>query len=647
MKSWLLINLVLSCGALLTLQLMQSSPARLRWWLVVAALLAWCLPLQPIDLGGPTPIFLQVDIVPISAREVPTLMTAGTATAGHAWGWQETLILASLLGLMWFVWDFISGRRLTQQWRQRSVADDSLITHAPERLQMPVSIRVLSNSTEAVTTGVLRPTIWLGDQLRQSPDLPLILSHELIHVRRRDNLWLSLVTLIQRLLWWNPLVLLLAARARALLELSCDEQCGRLHGTERYRNLLADLFALRQPMLTPQAGLAFFSSSSLTVQRLRHLGREITMTKRHLATIIALAVLCVFTLVQANPDRLRYSRTSITDENGQLSWQFENVHIVDAVQALANAGGLTVAAHPALQQVVVTMRGDGRADQWQNALDRLLREDVDSRDQVGYEVKGDILLLMPQAVLHEDHNEWLDDAIYAARKPAPPAPPHGADHAVPAPPAPASSGAPAAPVPPAPPHISAELDGVPLGYLAELLGEISGYEATVFPGFESVGINMDAMDQDWRTALDSALPDWLAYRVDSDRLIIGPPELIRPGQLEWIDAPQTPITMDMKIGLNNQRYSQTQVLSPKAAGEGWHTIVMSKQSPSIELKIRHAMLGNDQVSLVLMLSNLETGEVLSTPRLVTKIGETAMVQQSATTDDGDWQLRIEMTPGII
>ena len=73
-----------------------------------------------------------------------------------------------------------------------------------------------------MTLGLLRPVIVLPPEVPEA-DLPLILRHELCHIRRRDLWYKGLMLLANAVHWFNPLVWRMAGQAGRDLELYCDE----------------------------------------------------------------------------------------------------------------------------------------------------------------------------------------------------------------------------------------------------------------------------------------------------------------------------------------------------------------------------------------------------------------------------------------
>lgn len=83
--------------------------------------------------------------------------------------------------------------------------------------------------------GFIRPKIILPKGLRQE-DLPYILQHENIHIRRRDNLWRVLAIVTACIHWFNPLIWLMLKAFFADMELSCDERVLKKYGVESQKD---------------------------------------------------------------------------------------------------------------------------------------------------------------------------------------------------------------------------------------------------------------------------------------------------------------------------------------------------------------------------------------------------------------------------
>jgi beta-lactamase regulating signal transducer with metallopeptidase domain len=177
-----------------------------------------------------------------------------------------------LIPLIWAVW-FLVALALIAAVTFQSIAFSlrlrSARHHTPALLNdllaecrriMGVRREVALLETEAVTSPVLygffRHRILLpwGFADRFSPvELRHVLLHELAHVKRGD-LWLNwLVTALQIVHWFNPLVWLGFARLRADRELACDELALLRSGTDTGRDYGQTMLKLLEDFARPKA----------------------------------------------------------------------------------------------------------------------------------------------------------------------------------------------------------------------------------------------------------------------------------------------------------------------------------------------------------------------------------------------------------
>lgn len=70
--------------------------------------------------------------------------------------------------------------------------------------------------------GFLNPVLLLPDTDYSKQHLEMILRHEIIHIKRRDILYKTLILLARAVHWFNPLVHVMSVEANKDVELSCD-----------------------------------------------------------------------------------------------------------------------------------------------------------------------------------------------------------------------------------------------------------------------------------------------------------------------------------------------------------------------------------------------------------------------------------------
>ena len=111
------------------------------------------------------------------------------------------------------------------------------------------NFRVFSGNFEPGVWGVWRPVLILPENISKKlePDeVEAILAHELVHLRRWDNLWSNLQMLVCCIFWFHPLVWLIDRRLIAERERACDERVIEvLHDTKVYASSLIKITGLR------------------------------------------------------------------------------------------------------------------------------------------------------------------------------------------------------------------------------------------------------------------------------------------------------------------------------------------------------------------------------------------------------------------
>ena len=144
---------------------------------------------------------------------------------------MKAALLIWLVGAMVFAgWHFYCYRRFSKQLRKNSIptpADTAaaLLSSGKAGLGIHGDIKLMMNSkiTSPMLVGLCRPMIILPTSSISEIDLKLILTHELMHLKRKD-LWVKMFALLAGTLhWFNPLAHVLRKNVNTWGELACDE----------------------------------------------------------------------------------------------------------------------------------------------------------------------------------------------------------------------------------------------------------------------------------------------------------------------------------------------------------------------------------------------------------------------------------------
>jgi beta-lactamase regulating signal transducer with metallopeptidase domain len=221
--------------------------------------------------------------------------------------WGSTAVGVWLLvAAFWLACTFFRARNTLKRWNEASKEGDALQEFAHSDYQdllSRVDILLLPGSCFAVTSGLWRPKIWIGDGVATRSQLRTALNHELTHVRTGDPYLAVLLTILERTLWWNPLVWLLGAEARRQLEYACDQRCKQLLGEREYKRSLAELSLMKAGVPAVPSALALQSRNGVII-RMKRISQNYATRPAHIAIIAAFISTAVFSsIVLAEADQ--------------------------------------------------------------------------------------------------------------------------------------------------------------------------------------------------------------------------------------------------------------------------------------------------------------------------------------------------------
>ena len=190
-----------------------------------------------------------------------TVTSGGGITSGASlapWGLPLGAIwLAGVIALalrQWKQWRAISSLARTATPLESGREAEALRRLASGSPLSRVPLLRCATRLEPGVLGVFRPKIlWpsaLSDRL-QDPELEAVLSHELCHIERRDNLSALVQMLVETLFWFHPIVWWIGARMVAERERACDEavvERGAAQQTYAEGILKVCRFCLRSPV---------------------------------------------------------------------------------------------------------------------------------------------------------------------------------------------------------------------------------------------------------------------------------------------------------------------------------------------------------------------------------------------------------------
>jgi uncharacterized protein (TIGR03435 family) len=293
---------LVAVGAGLLTQAFRKHRASVRYWLWLAASVKFLVPFAALVaigslFGRPSSsttvqssVAAVVDAIghpfPHAFMGAPGAAAAGAAIPSSAAA-ATPLVLLGLMApiVLWFagfgaltlVWT-LRWRRVAAAVRRGPRLDGGRELHALRRLEKTGGIRrpldVVSSDVpvEPGVFGILRPVLlWpLSIMARLSDEqVESILTHELCHVRRRDNLASAVHAVVQAAFWFHPLVWFVGARLVAERERACDEEVVRLGSNPRvYAETILE--TCRFSIESPRTCVAGMTGSDLK-KRIQHI----------------------------------------------------------------------------------------------------------------------------------------------------------------------------------------------------------------------------------------------------------------------------------------------------------------------------------------------------------------------------------------
>lgn len=302
-------------------RLLPRLPAATRcrlWWLVAVQAvlgLVWSSPLELAVLPAPgidTATMAAQQMVPVemelTAAMVEVAPPAATASLLPALSWQTALFALWAAGVLVVLLHSLRAYRQSRalvcsaapcadaglQQALQLAAEAHGLARAPQ-------LKISAQITSPQLIGPWNPVLLLP--ARELPamaadDLDMALTHELVHLQRRDLWWGLLPALAQHLLFFHPLVHLAAREYALAREEACDSAVVAGHGHCRhdYGRLLVQLGVAPRPAVGVASASPNFRSLKRRLQTLQQTGS--------LPRAVSVGVTALFVLVGVAPLRL-------------------------------------------------------------------------------------------------------------------------------------------------------------------------------------------------------------------------------------------------------------------------------------------------------------------------------------------------------
>lgn len=176
-----------------------------------------------------------INLPSVSMETIVTSVQTGTVSAAGASQFPDVLHIAAWIWIvgaaMLLLWFFASGMLLKRRLASSEVCTDErllyLLQKAKQKLRIRRDIRLLMQPYVATPSlyGIFRPQILLPRDIDSFSDeeLSYVFLHELSHYKRRDLFTNGLLTVLQLVHWFNPLIWVFFRKIREDMELATDE----------------------------------------------------------------------------------------------------------------------------------------------------------------------------------------------------------------------------------------------------------------------------------------------------------------------------------------------------------------------------------------------------------------------------------------
>lgn len=299
-------------------RLLPALPTATRcrlWWLVAAQAvlgLVWSSPLELAVLPAPAAPTTQLAALPAvetALASAPVMTDAVVMAAPQATlSWPALLLAAWAAGVLVMLVHSLRGYRHSRA-LVRGAADctDATLRQALQLaaeahgLRRAPTLKISAQIRSPQLIGPWRPVLLLPARelpAMSADDLDMALTHELVHLQRRDLWWGLLPALAQHLFFFHPLVHLAAREYAVAREEACDGAVVAGHGHCRhdYGRLLVQLGVAPRPAV----GVASASPNFRSLKR-----RLLTLQQtRRFPRVAALAITAMVVLVGVAPMRL-------------------------------------------------------------------------------------------------------------------------------------------------------------------------------------------------------------------------------------------------------------------------------------------------------------------------------------------------------
>jgi bla regulator protein BlaR1 len=212
---------------------LRKNSAKIRYWVWLSASLKFLIPFALlVSLGSVVPrparhpVSVAAPVFPNTIVQIAQPFSTASSTTVPVSTPLDWVPVA--IGVVWALGFLAITLARCRSWLGVRAA---LRTSTPIELPIPVRALITPGAEEPGILGFLRPVLVLPAQLLEHLNprqLSAILTHEMCHVRRRDNFFAAVHMVVEAIFWFHPLVWWIGSRLVEERELACDEEVLRM-----------------------------------------------------------------------------------------------------------------------------------------------------------------------------------------------------------------------------------------------------------------------------------------------------------------------------------------------------------------------------------------------------------------------------------
>lgn len=179
--------------------------------------------LLPIRYKVVLPVLITAESGQIPIYSYQTVLNESVAEKGLFAIWLSGLLLFLMLLIIWHIRSMRMIGRWKQEFSRSEVVEQFENLKKEYEITGQIQFKLCPCIHTPMTVYFLHPAILLPSEAYSEEELDMIISHELMHIKRKDIVYRILQLLFLAVYWFHPFAYWLVREIQNLCETSCDE----------------------------------------------------------------------------------------------------------------------------------------------------------------------------------------------------------------------------------------------------------------------------------------------------------------------------------------------------------------------------------------------------------------------------------------